>query len=36
VVDELGRLHQDVAQRCAKLTWMVAGQPFTRDVERWA
>lgn len=35
VVDELGRLHQDVAQRCAKLTWMVAGQPFTRDVERW-
>lgn len=36
VVDELGRLHQDVAQRCEKLTWMVAGQPFTRDVERWA
>jgi len=35
VVDELGRLHQDVAQRCEKLTWMVAGQPFTRDVERW-
>ena len=35
VVDELGRLHQDVAQLCAKLTWMVAGQPFTRDVERW-
>lgn len=36
VVDELGRLHQDVAQRCAQLTWMVAGQPFTRDVEHWA
>lgn len=36
VVDELGRLHQDVAQRCQTLTWMVAGQPFTRDVERWA
>lgn len=36
VVDELGRLHQDVAQRCARLTWMVAGQPFTRDVERWS
>lgn len=36
VVDELGRLHQDVAQRCEKLTWMVAGQPFTRDVERWS
>lgn len=36
VVDELGRLHQEVAQRCAQLTWMVAGQPFTRDVERWS
>lgn len=36
VVDELGRLHQDVVQRCALLTWMVAGQPFTRDVERWS
>ena len=35
VVDELGRLHQDVVQRCAQITWMVAGQPFTRDVERW-
>jgi adenosylcobinamide kinase/adenosylcobinamide-phosphate guanylyltransferase len=35
VVDELGRLHQDVAQRCGQLTWMVAGQPFTREVERW-
>lgn len=35
VVDELGRLHQDVAQRCAQITWMVAGQSFTRDVERW-
>lgn len=35
VVDELGRLHQDVTQRCARITWMVAGQPFTREVERW-
>jgi adenosylcobinamide kinase/adenosylcobinamide-phosphate guanylyltransferase len=35
VVDELGRLHQDVAQRCDQLTWMVAGQAFTRAVERW-
>jgi len=35
VVDELGRLHQEVARRCAHVTWMVAGQPFTREVERW-
>ena len=35
VVDELGRLHQDVAQRCGHLTWVVAGQPFTREVDRW-
>ncbi|WP_374257296.1 bifunctional adenosylcobinamide kinase/adenosylcobinamide-phosphate guanylyltransferase [Aquabacterium sp.] len=31
-VDELGRLNQDVAQRCAELTLMVAGQPWTRAV----
>lgn len=35
VVDELGRLHQAVAQCCAHVTWMVAGQPFTREVTRW-
>lgn len=32
-VDELGRLNQDVARRCARLTLMVAGQPWTRPVE---
>ena len=32
-VDELGRLNQDVARRCAQLTLMVAGQPWTRPVE---
>ena len=32
-VDELGRLNQDVARRCAKLTLMVAGQPWTRPIE---
>lgn len=35
-VDELGRLNQDVAQCCAQLTLMVAGQPFTKAVEKWA
>lgn len=35
-VDEMGRLNQDVAQCCAHLTLMAAGQPFTRDVEHWA
>lgn len=33
-VDELGRLNQAVAQRCAQLTLMVAGQAWTRDVEQ--
>ncbi|MBT9455859.1 MAG: bifunctional adenosylcobinamide kinase/adenosylcobinamide-phosphate guanylyltransferase [Burkholderiaceae bacterium] len=32
-VDELGRLNQQVAERCAKLTLMVAGQAWTREVE---
>jgi len=32
-VDELGRLNQDVASRCAQLTLMVAGQAWTRPVE---
>lgn len=36
VVDELGRLHQDVAQRCGHITLMAAGQPFTQQVQRWA
>jgi adenosylcobinamide kinase / adenosylcobinamide-phosphate guanylyltransferase len=27
-VDTLGRLHQDVAQRCERVTWMVAGLPL--------
>lgn len=35
VVDELGRLHQDVAQCCGHITLMVAGQPFTQQVQRW-
>lgn len=34
-VDELGRLNQDVAQSCAQITLMAAGQAFTRDVEVW-
>lgn len=34
-VDELGRLNQDVAQCCDLLTFMAAGQPFTKTVERW-
>jgi len=33
-VDELGRLNQAVAQRCQDLTLMVAGQAWTRPVER--
>jgi adenosylcobinamide kinase / adenosylcobinamide-phosphate guanylyltransferase len=32
-VDELGRLNQDIASRCAQLTLMVAGQAWTRPVE---
>lgn len=32
-VDELGRLNQAVARRCARLSLMVAGQPWTRPVE---
>jgi adenosylcobinamide kinase/adenosylcobinamide-phosphate guanylyltransferase len=32
-VDELGRLNQAVAARCAHLTLMVAGQAWTRRVE---
>jgi len=35
VVDELGRLHQDVAQCCGHITLMAAGQPFTQQVQRW-
>lgn len=34
-VDELGRLNQAVAQRCTHLTLMVAGQPWTREVQAW-
>jgi adenosylcobinamide kinase/adenosylcobinamide-phosphate guanylyltransferase len=33
-VDELGRLNQDVARRCDRLTLMVAGQAWTRPVEK--
>ncbi|MBV8034674.1 bifunctional adenosylcobinamide kinase/adenosylcobinamide-phosphate guanylyltransferase [Roseateles sp.] len=32
-VDELGRLNQDVARCCGRLTLMVAGQAWTRPVE---
>ena len=32
-VDELGRLNQQVAARCAHLSLMVAGQAWTRDVQ---
>jgi adenosylcobinamide kinase / adenosylcobinamide-phosphate guanylyltransferase len=32
-VDELGRLNQDVARLCGRLTLMVAGQAWTRPVE---
>jgi adenosylcobinamide kinase/adenosylcobinamide-phosphate guanylyltransferase len=31
-VDEMGWLNQEVAQRCANLTLMVAGQPWTQPV----
>jgi len=31
-VDELGRLNQAVAARCATLTLMVAGQPWSREI----
>jgi adenosylcobinamide kinase / adenosylcobinamide-phosphate guanylyltransferase len=33
-VDELGRLNQDIARLCGRLTLMVAGQAWTRPVER--
>lgn len=33
-VDELGRLNQAVARRCQDLTLMVAGQAWTRKVEK--
>jgi adenosylcobinamide kinase/adenosylcobinamide-phosphate guanylyltransferase len=33
-VDELGRLNQDVARHCGQLTLMVAGQAWTRPVEK--
>ncbi|HEY8880640.1 MAG TPA: bifunctional adenosylcobinamide kinase/adenosylcobinamide-phosphate guanylyltransferase [Roseateles sp.] len=33
-VDELGRLNQAVARRCQHLTLMVAGQAWTRTVEK--
>ncbi|HEY9108668.1 MAG TPA: bifunctional adenosylcobinamide kinase/adenosylcobinamide-phosphate guanylyltransferase, partial [Roseateles sp.] len=33
-VDELGRLNQAVARRCRELTLMVAGQAWTREVEK--
>ncbi|PTT80646.1 adenosylcobinamide-phosphate guanylyltransferase, partial [Pelomonas sp. HMWF004] len=32
-VDELGRLNQDTARLCGRLTLMVAGQAWARDVE---
>ena len=32
-VDELGRLNQDIARRCGRLTLMVAGQAWSRPVE---
>lgn len=34
-VDELGRLNQDVAQRCERITLMAAGQPWTQQVHKW-
>lgn len=33
-VDELGRLNQDIARRCGRVTLMVAGQAWTRPVEK--
>ncbi len=35
-VDELGRLNQAVAQSCAHITFMAAGQPFTQPVQVWS
>lgn len=35
-VDELGRLNQDIARRCGRLTLMVAGQAWTRPVDEAA
>ena len=32
-VDELGRLNQDIARRCGRVTLMVAGQAWTRPVQ---
>ncbi|MGE5451706.1 MAG: bifunctional adenosylcobinamide kinase/adenosylcobinamide-phosphate guanylyltransferase [Acidobacteriota bacterium] len=34
-VDELGRLNQDIAQRCTHITLMAAGQPWTQQVQKW-
>lgn len=34
-VDELGRLNQAVAQCCANITLMAAGQPWTKPVQVW-
>lgn len=34
-VDELGRLNQQVAQCCANITLMAAGQPWTKPVQTW-
>jgi adenosylcobinamide kinase/adenosylcobinamide-phosphate guanylyltransferase len=34
-VDELGRLNQAVAQCCANITLMAAGQPWTQPVQSW-
>ena len=33
LTNELGRLNQDVARRCSRLTLMVAGQAWTRPIE---
>lgn len=34
-VDELGRLNQDVTQRCQQITLMAGGQPWTQEVRKW-
>lgn len=34
-VDELGRLNQDVTQRCRQITLMAGGQPWTQEVRQW-
>lgn len=34
-VDALGRLNQAVARHCGQLTLMVAGQPWTQEVQAW-